>query len=103
MHTNGLGLIHTVRFFSNCDCDLSYYNKWVVQDSKEVFTLCDCDNLTISYSDPNDGDTFLDLLLEMCEYSVSKIEYFQYFFPTWSNLKLEKALCRSDLPIDIEN
>ena len=33
-----LGLIHTVRFFSNCDCDSSYRNKWVAQDSMEVFT-----------------------------------------------------------------
>ena len=31
-------------------------------------------------------ETFLDLLLEMCE----KIEYFQYFFSTWNNLKLGK-------------
>ena len=30
--------------------------------------------------------------LSLCvyKYSVSRIEYFQYFFPTWSNLKLEK-------------
>ena len=33
-------------FFSNRDCDSSYDNKWVVRDSMEVFTLCDCDNIT---------------------------------------------------------
>ena len=38
--------------FSGCDCDSSYRNKWVVQDSMEVFTLCDCDNITNSYLTP---------------------------------------------------
>ena len=32
------------------DCDSSYRNKWVVQDSMEVFTLCDSDNITNSYT-----------------------------------------------------
>ena len=36
-------------FFSDCDCDSSCRNKWVVQDSTEVFTQYDCDNLTRSY------------------------------------------------------
>ena len=36
-------------FLSDCDCDSSYRNKWVVQDSMEVFTPCDCDNITNSY------------------------------------------------------
>ena len=35
--------------FSDCDCSSSYGNKWVVQDSMVVFTLCDCDNNTNSY------------------------------------------------------
>ena len=47
LHTrSGLGLVHIVRFFSDCDCDSSYHNRWFVQDSMEVFTLCDCDNIT---------------------------------------------------------
>ena len=36
-------------YFSDCDCDSSYHNKWVVQDSMEMFTLCDCNNVTNSY------------------------------------------------------
>ena len=44
-----LRLIHAVRFFSDCDCDSSYRNKWVAQDSVEVFTLCDCNHITNSY------------------------------------------------------
>ena len=36
-------------FFSHCNCDSSCRNKWVAQDSMEVFTLCDCDNITNSY------------------------------------------------------
>ena len=32
----------TLCLFSDCDYDSSYHNKWVVQDSMEVFTLCDC-------------------------------------------------------------
>ena len=32
-----------------CYCDSFYRNKWVIQDSMEVFTLCDCDNITCSY------------------------------------------------------
>ena len=43
--------IHTVRFFSDCDYYSSYRKKWAVQDSLEVFTFCDCDNITISYVD----------------------------------------------------
>ena len=39
---------HCAIFF-DCDCDSSYCNKWVVQDSMEVFTLCDFDNITNSY------------------------------------------------------
>ena len=35
--------------FSDCDCDSSYHNKLVVQDLIEVFTLCDCDNITNFY------------------------------------------------------
>ena len=35
--------------FSDCDCDYSYRNKWVVQDSMVVFTLWNCDNVTNSY------------------------------------------------------
>ena len=35
--------------FSDCDCNSSYRNKWVVQDSMEVLTLCDCNNITNSY------------------------------------------------------
>ena len=61
-----------------------------------------CNNFLYHKVDPNDGETFMDLLLEMCEYSVSKIEYFQYFFPTWNILKLKKPLHHSDLPIDIK-
>ena len=38
-----------VAFFSDCDCDSSYRNKWAVQDSMEVFTVCDCDNITNSH------------------------------------------------------
>ena len=37
-------------FFSDCDCDSFHRNKWVTQDSIEVFTLCDCDNITNSYA-----------------------------------------------------
>ena len=35
--------------FSDCDCYSSYGDKCVVQDSMEVFTLCDCDNITNPY------------------------------------------------------
>ena len=35
-------------FFSDFVCDSSYRNKWVVQDSIEVFSLCDCNNITNS-------------------------------------------------------
>ena len=35
--------------FSDCDYDSSHCNKWVVRDSTEVFTLCDCNNITNSY------------------------------------------------------
>ena len=41
---------HCAAFFSDCDCDSSYHNKWVAQDSVEVFTLCDCDNIINSYA-----------------------------------------------------
>ena len=34
---------------SECDCNSSYRNKWVVQDLIEVFTLCNCDNIMNSY------------------------------------------------------
>ena len=37
-------------FFSDCDCDSFHRNKWVTWDSMEVFTLCDCDNITNSYA-----------------------------------------------------
>ena len=37
-------------FFSDCDCDSSYHNKKVAQDSMEVFALCDCNNIINSYS-----------------------------------------------------
>ena len=36
-------------FFPHCDFNFVYRNKWVVQDSMEVFTLCDCGNITYSY------------------------------------------------------
>ena len=45
---NWLRPVHTEAIFSDCNCDSSHHNKWVVQDSMEVFTLCDCDNLTSS-------------------------------------------------------
>ena len=35
--------------FSDCDCNSSFRNKWVVQNSMEVFTLCVCNNITSSY------------------------------------------------------
>ena len=35
--------------FSDCNRDSSYRNKWVVQDSMEVFTLCDYENITNYY------------------------------------------------------
>ena len=35
--------------FSDCGCDSSYRNQWVTQDSMEVFTLCDCKNVTTFY------------------------------------------------------
>ena len=44
-----LGLVHIVRFFSDCDCNSSYRNKWVVQDSMEVFTLWGFNNITNSH------------------------------------------------------
>ena len=44
-----LGLIHTVRFFSDCDSDASYCNNWVVQGKMEVFTLSNCDYITNFY------------------------------------------------------
>ena len=37
-----LGLVHTVRFFSDCDCVSYFCNKWAVQVSMELFTLCNC-------------------------------------------------------------
>ena len=40
------GLVHTMRFFSDCDSDSSYHIKWIVQELMEVFTLCDCGNIT---------------------------------------------------------
>ena len=30
--------------------DFSYQNEWVVQDSMDVFTLCNCDSITSSYA-----------------------------------------------------
>ena len=41
--------IHTVRFFSDYDCDSSCGNKWVVQDLIEVFTLWNYDSITNSF------------------------------------------------------
>ena len=35
---------------SDCDSYSSYRNKWVVQNFMDVFTLCDCDNVTRSYT-----------------------------------------------------
>ena len=43
------GLIHTVCFFPKYDCDLSCRNKWILQNSMEEFTLCDCNNITNFY------------------------------------------------------
>ena len=40
---------HCAFFFSYCNCDFPYRNKWVVQDSMEVFTRCDCNNIPRSY------------------------------------------------------
>ena len=37
-------------FFCDYDCDSSYCNEWVVQDSLEVFTLCNCVNITSFYT-----------------------------------------------------
>ena len=62
-----------------------------------------CNNFLYQQGDLNDGETFLDFLLEMCEYSVSKIEYFEYFFPHEIIWNWKKALCHLDLPIDIKN
>ena len=45
-----LRLVYSVQFFSNSDRDSSCHNKKVVQDSMEVFTLCNCDNITNSYA-----------------------------------------------------
>ena len=45
-----LDLVHTVRFFLIATAIFFYRNKWVVQDSMEVFTLFDCDNLIHSYA-----------------------------------------------------
>ena len=43
-----LRLIHTVRFFSDCKCNSSQRNKWIVRDSIEMFTQFDCNNITNS-------------------------------------------------------
>ena len=37
-------------FFSDYDCNSCDRNKWVLQDSMEVFTQCDYDNIINSYS-----------------------------------------------------
>ena len=58
-------------FFTALNCS----EKWVILSWKMI-----CNNFLYRWGDLNDGETFLDLLLEMCGYSVSKIEYFQYFF-----------------------
>ena len=34
----------------HCDCDFTYRKKWVVKDSVQVFTLCDCDNIASPYT-----------------------------------------------------
>ena len=39
----------TLCIFYDCDCDLVYRKKWIVQDSMEVFTLCHCENITNSF------------------------------------------------------
>ena len=49
MRNLDLWSVHTVRFFSDCVCNSSCYNKCVVQDSMEVSTLCDFDNITNYY------------------------------------------------------
>ena len=45
----GLRALSHCAIFSDCDCDSSYGKKWAVQDSMEVFTQCDCHNITNSY------------------------------------------------------
>ena len=48
--TNGLIRARShCTIFSNCECDSSGHNKWVVQYSMEVFTQYECDNITNSY------------------------------------------------------
>ena len=37
-------------FFSDYDCYSFHRKKWVAQYSMEVFTPCDCDNITNSYA-----------------------------------------------------
>ena len=36
-------------YFSDCDCDSSCRNTWVVEESMELFELCDCTSITNSY------------------------------------------------------
>ena len=47
-------IFKVVAFKTHSHCaivtDSSYHNKWVVQDTMEVFTLYDCENLTSSYA-----------------------------------------------------
>ena len=43
--------LRRLRFF--LDCDFFYRNKWVVWDSMEVFTCCDCHNKTKSHRTNN--------------------------------------------------
>ena len=42
-------------------------------------------------------ETFLDMLLIMCDYSVSKIELFKYFFLCEIFQNFEKGVQQSDL------
>ena len=39
----------TLQFFSDCDCDSSYHNKWDAEDSMKVFRICDLINIVNSY------------------------------------------------------
>ena len=45
----GYGSFTLCDFFSDCNCNYSYHNKCIVQDTMEVFTQFNCYNITNSF------------------------------------------------------
>ena len=74
--------------FSHYDGDSSYRKKWVVQESTEVFTLCDCDNITNSYLVHYKQKQIAVAIRQnaQCERAIIfpfDVEIYQFFFLEW--------------------